>query len=93
MVASWSPMGDRGTIRRSRPLRWEEAREVPDPEVRVGDEVEVTDPALNTHGMRGEVSEYYPATRHWRVRIRGPHNVVVKVLRREQFEPVDEGRS
>ena len=63
---------------------------MPDPTVRVGDEVEVTDPALNTHGMRGEVSEFYPATRHWRVRIRGPHNVVVKVLRREQFEPVEE---
>ncbi len=61
-----------------------------DPKVRVGDEVEVTDPALNTYRMRGEVSEFHPATRHWRVRIWGPHNVVVKVLRREQFEPVEE---
>ncbi len=63
---------------------------MPEPAVRVGDEVEVTDPALNTHGMRGEVSEFYPAIRHWQVRIRGPHNIVVKVLRREQFEPVKE---
>ena len=63
-----------------------------DPAVRVGDEVEVTDRALNTYGMRGEVSEFYPATRHWQVRIRRPHNVVVKVLRREQFEPVEETR-
>ena len=64
---------------------------MPDPMVRVGDEVEVTDPTLNTHGMRGEVSEFYPAIRHWQVRIRGPYNnIVVKVLRREQFEPVKE---
>ena len=63
---------------------------MPDPAVRVGDEVEVTDPALNTHGMRGEVSEFYPEIRHWQVRIRGPHNIVVKVLRRGQFEPVKE---
>ena len=61
-----------------------------DQTVYVGDEVEVTDPALNMLGMRGEVSEFYPAIRYWQVRIRGPHNIVVKVLRREQFEPVEE---
>ncbi len=39
------------------------------------------------------MSEIYPAIRHRRVRIRGPHNdVVAKVLGREQFEPVRESR-
>jgi hypothetical protein len=56
--------------------------------VRVGDEVEVTDPALNTCGMRGEVSAFYSAIAHWEVKIQGPHNIVVKVLRRKQFELV-----
>ena len=59
-----------------------------DPTVRVGEEVVVTDPALNTYGMRGEISAFLPAIRHWQVRIQGPHNIVVKVLRRGQFEPV-----
>jgi hypothetical protein len=39
--------------------------------------------------MRGEVSGFYPAIRHWQVRIQGPYNnIVLKVLRREQFEPL-----
>ena len=59
-----------------------------DQTVCVGDEVEVTDPALNTWGMRGEVSAFYPAIGHWEVKIQGPHNIVVKVLRRKQFELV-----
>ena len=58
------------------------------PTVRVGAEVEITDPALNTYGMRGEVSEFYPEIYHWQVKIQGPHNIVVKVLRRGQFELV-----
>ena len=59
--------------------------------VRIGTEVEVTDPALNTYGMRGEVSGFYPAIRHWQLRIQGPYNnIVVKVLRRDQFEPIKE---
>ena len=64
--------------------------QVTDPTERIGDEVEVTDPTLNTHRMRGEVSRFYPAIRHWEVKIQGPHNIVVKVLRRGQFEPVRE---
>jgi hypothetical protein len=59
---------------------------VTDQTVCVGDEVEVTDPALNTCGMRGEVSAFYSAIAHWEVKIQGPHNIVVKVLRRKQFE-------
>jgi hypothetical protein len=58
------------------------------PTVRIGAEVEVTDPALNTYGMLGEVSEFYPEIQHWQVKIQGPHNIVVKVLRRGQFELV-----
>ncbi len=59
-----------------------------DPTVRIGAEVEVMDPALNTCGMRGEVSKFYPEINHWQVKIQGPHNIVVKVLRRGQFELV-----
>ena len=60
-----------------------------EPTMPIGTKVEVTDPALNTYGMRGEVSGLYPAIRHWQVRIRGPYdNIVIKVLRRRQFEPV-----
>jgi len=61
---------------------------VTDQTVYVGDEVEVTDPALNTCGMRGEVSAFYSAIAHWEVKIQGPHNTVVKVLRWKQFELV-----
>jgi predicted transcriptional regulator of viral defense system len=38
--------------------------------------------------MRGEVSAFYSAIAHWEVKIQGPHNIVVKVLRRKQFELV-----
>jgi hypothetical protein len=38
--------------------------------------------------MRGEVTAFYSAIAHWEVKIQGPHNTVVKVLRRKQFELV-----
>ncbi len=71
------------------PLKVGEEAKLADPTIRIGTAVEVTDPALNTYGMRGQVSGLYPAIRHWQVRIQGPYNnIVLKVLRREQFEPV-----
>ena len=71
------------------PLKVGEEAKLTDPTIRIGSTVEVTDPALNTYGMRGQVSGLYPAIRHWQVRIQGPYNnIVLKVLRREQFEPL-----
>ena len=61
-----------------------------DPTVRTGTEVEIMNHALNTYRVRGETSAFYPAVRHWEVRIQGLHNIVVNVLRRVQFEPVKE---
>ncbi len=34
------------------------------------------------------MSAFYSAIAHWEVKIQGPHNIVVKVLRRKQFELV-----